>query len=126
MSGDTERTHETERMQNKYIKNDVLLPLPEEGERLEEGNSSVMEDVGSGISEEIKNSNKLPGKNDQIKGSETFSLTDIMQKSTGSSALNSATLRYHLLHSAGGDHPSSSSETRVPASRQHVQESNRL
>ena len=42
--------------------------------------------------------------------------------STGSSALNSARVRYHLLHSAGGDHPMSSSEIRVamPASRQHV------
>ena len=27
--GDTERIHETERMQIKYLKNDVLLPLPE-------------------------------------------------------------------------------------------------
>ena len=41
---------------------------------------------------------------------------------TGSSALNSATVRYKLLHSAGGDHPMSNSEIRVPmpASRQHV------
>ena len=31
--GDTERIHETERMQIKYLKNDVLLPLPEERER---------------------------------------------------------------------------------------------
>ena len=31
--GDTERIHETERMQIKYLKNDVLLSLPEERER---------------------------------------------------------------------------------------------
>ena len=31
--GDTEHIHETERMQTKYLKNDVLLPLPEEWER---------------------------------------------------------------------------------------------
>ena len=43
---------------------------------------------------------------DQIRGRETFSLTDYIRKtSTGSSALNSATLRYHLMYSAGGDHP---------------------
>ena len=30
-SGDTERIHETERMQIKYITNEVLLQLPEEG-----------------------------------------------------------------------------------------------
>ena len=42
--------------------------------------------------------------------------------STGSSALNSARVRYNLLHSAGGDHPMSSSEIRVPmpVSRQHI------
>ena len=37
-------------MQIKYLKNDVLLSLPEEVERHEEGNSQIMEDVGSGIS----------------------------------------------------------------------------
>ena len=31
--GDTERIHETQRMQIKYLKTDVLLPLPEEMER---------------------------------------------------------------------------------------------
>ena len=41
--GDTERIHETERMQIKYLKNDVLLPLPEEEERQEEGNSQITE-----------------------------------------------------------------------------------
>ena len=42
--GDIERIHETERMQIKYLKNDVLLPLPEERERHEEGNSQITED----------------------------------------------------------------------------------
>ena len=36
--------HETERMQIKYLKNYVLLPLPEEGERHDEGNSQITED----------------------------------------------------------------------------------
>ena len=53
-SGDTERIHETERMQIKYLTNDVLLHLPEEGDRHEEGNSQITGDVGSGISEEIR------------------------------------------------------------------------
>ena len=53
-SRDTEQIHETERMQIKYITNEVLLQLPEEGERHEEGNSQITEDVGSGISEEIR------------------------------------------------------------------------
>ena len=46
----------------------------------------------------------------------------LCKTSTGSSALNSARVRYHLLHSAGGDHPMLSSEIRVPmpASRKHV------
>ena len=44
MCGDTERIHETERMQIKYFKNDVLLPLPEEKERHEEGNIQITED----------------------------------------------------------------------------------
>ena len=46
----------------------------------------------------------------------------LWKTSTGSSALNSARVRYHLLHSTGGDHPMSSLEIRVPmpASRQHV------
>ena len=50
----------------------------------------------------------------------------LCKTSTGSSALNSARVRYHLLHSAGGDNPMSSSEIRVPmpASRQHVQTAN--
>ena len=55
--GDTERIHETERMQIKYIKNDVLMPLPEEIERHKEGNSQITEDkklVVNGISEEIR------------------------------------------------------------------------
>ena len=33
------------------------------------------QDVGSGISKEKENSNELPGKNGQIKGRETFSMT---------------------------------------------------
>ena len=41
-------------MQIKYLKNDALLQLPEEGEKHEEGNSQITEDVGSGISEEIR------------------------------------------------------------------------
>ena len=40
-------------MQIKYLRNDVLLQLPE-GERHEEGNSQIMEDVGSGIAEELR------------------------------------------------------------------------
>ena len=48
-SGDTERIRETERMQMKYLKNDVLLKLPEEGERHDKGNRQIMEGVGSGI-----------------------------------------------------------------------------
>ena len=53
-SGDTERIHETERMQIKYLTNDVLLPLPEERERHEEGNSQITEVIGGGISEKIR------------------------------------------------------------------------
>ena len=41
-------------MQMKYLTNDVLLQLPEEGERRDEGNSQITENVGSEISEEIK------------------------------------------------------------------------
>ena len=41
-------------MQIKYLTNDVLLQLPEEGERHEEGDSQITEDVGRGISEEIR------------------------------------------------------------------------
>ena len=52
-----------------------------------------------------ENSSDLSGHNNQIKGRETFSLPET---STGSSALNSATLFCHLEHSAGGDHPTSS------------------
>ena len=37
-------------MQIKYLKNDALLQLPEEGERLNESNSQITEDLGSGIS----------------------------------------------------------------------------
>ena len=40
-------------MQIKYLTNDVLLQLPEEGERHDEDNNQITEDVGSGISEEI-------------------------------------------------------------------------
>ena len=49
----TERIHETERKQIKYLSNVVLLQLPA-GERHDEGNSQITEDVGSGISEEIR------------------------------------------------------------------------
>ena len=49
---DTERIHETERMQIKYLKTDVLLPL--EGEIHEEGKSQMTEDVGRNISEDIR------------------------------------------------------------------------
>ena len=58
-------------------------------------------------------------------GEEKSSHRQTLRKtSTGSSALNSARVRYHLLHSAGGDHPMSRSEVRVPmpASRQHVRD----
>ena len=41
-------------MQIKYLTNDVLLPLPEEEEIHDEGNSQITEDVGSGIAEEIR------------------------------------------------------------------------
>ena len=44
MCGDTERIHETERMQIKYLKNDILLPLPEETERHDEGKCQITED----------------------------------------------------------------------------------
>ena len=39
--GAAECIHETERMQNKHLKNDVLLSLPEERERHEESNSQL-------------------------------------------------------------------------------------
>ena len=42
-------------MEIKYLTNDILLQLPEEGERHDEGNSQII-------------SNELPGKNGQIKG----------------------------------------------------------
>ena len=54
MFDDTERIYETEHIHVKYLTNDVLLLLPEEGERHEEGNSEIMEYIGSGISEEIR------------------------------------------------------------------------
>ena len=41
-------------MQIIYLTNDVLLQLPEEGERHDEGNSQITEDVGNGISEEMR------------------------------------------------------------------------
>ena len=41
-------------MQMKYLTSDVLLQLVEEGERHEEGNRQITEDVYSGISEEIR------------------------------------------------------------------------
>ena len=41
-------------MQIKYLKNDALLQLPEEGMTHDEGHSQMTEDVGSGISEEIR------------------------------------------------------------------------
>ena len=46
----------------------------------------------------------------------------LCKTSTESSALNSATVRYNFLHSAGRDLPMPSSEIRVPmpASCQHV------
>ena len=54
----------------------------------------------------------------------SFHQQTVCKTSTGSSALNSARVKYHVLHSAGGDNPISSSEIRVPkpASRQHVRE----
>ena len=68
-------------MQQNYFKNDALLPLPEEGERHEDGNSQITEDKIL-IVEFLKrseNSNELLRKTDQIKGRETFSLTDSVQ-----------------------------------------------
>ena len=53
-SGDIKNIHETERMQMKYLTSDVLLQLLEEGERHEEGNRLITEDVCSGISDEIR------------------------------------------------------------------------
>ena len=41
-------------MEIKYLTNDILLQLPEEGERHDEGNCQIMENVGTGISEEIR------------------------------------------------------------------------
>ena len=41
--GDTERIHETERMQIKYFKKYLLLPLPEQNKRHEEENSQITE-----------------------------------------------------------------------------------
>ena len=60
-------------MQIRYLTNDVLLPLPEEAERHDEGNSQITEDIGSGMLRRLEKSNELPGKNDQIKGRYTFS-----------------------------------------------------
>jgi len=53
-SGNTERIHKTEWMQIKYLRNNVPLPLQEEGERHEEGNSQITEDIGSGIYDDIR------------------------------------------------------------------------
>ena len=50
-SVDTELISEIEQI--KYLTNDVLLPLPEEEEIHEEGNSQITEVVYSRISEEI-------------------------------------------------------------------------
>ena len=57
-------------MQIKYLKNYVLLPLPEEKERHEEGNSQITEDkmLVAEYLRRSENSNKLLGKNDQIRG----------------------------------------------------------
>ena len=41
-------------MKVTYLKHDALLSLPEEGGRQDGDNSQIMEDVGSGIFEEIK------------------------------------------------------------------------
>ena len=46
--------HETECMQIICLINDVLLQLPEEWERHDEGNSQITEDAGCEISEEIR------------------------------------------------------------------------
>ena len=85
-------------MEIKYLTNDILLQLPEEGERHDEGNSQII-------------SNELPGKNGQIKGRPY--------------ALNSVTLSCHVQHSPS-NFKASSSETRVPASHQNVPEGNYL
>ena len=50
--------HETE---IKYLTNDVLLQLPE-GERYDVGNRQITEDVGSGISEEIRKQQRVTWK----------------------------------------------------------------
>ena len=57
-------------MQIRYLKNNVLLPLPEEKERHKEGNSQIMEDkmLVAEYLRRSENSNKLLGKNDQIRG----------------------------------------------------------
>ena len=59
--GDTERIHETKRMQIKYLTNYVLLPLPEEGERHEEGNSQITDDnmLVAEFLRRLENSNEL-------------------------------------------------------------------
>ena len=41
-------------MQIEYLRNNVLLSLPEYWERRMEGNSQITEDVGSEIAEEIR------------------------------------------------------------------------
>ena len=58
------------RMQIRYLKNNVLLPLPEEKERHKEGNSQITEDkmLVAEYLRRSENSNKLLGKNDQIRG----------------------------------------------------------
>ena len=42
--GDTESIHETKSMQIKYLKYDVLMPLPEEIKKIKEGNSQITDD----------------------------------------------------------------------------------
>ena len=41
-------------MQIKYLTNYVLLQIPRKGERHDEGNSQITEDIGSGIAEELR------------------------------------------------------------------------
>jgi len=114
-------------MQIKYLKNYVLLSLPEKGERHEEGNSQITEDMIL-VAEYLRrsvNSNQLLWKSNQIKGRETFSLTDTMQTIYRKFCLTFSDIIYH---SAGGDHTMSSSDIHVPmpASRQQIHEGDRL
>ena len=75
---DTERTHETERMQIEYIKKLRSTVITRKWERHKEGNSQITENKIL-VAEFLKiseNSNEVLGKTDQIERRETFSLKD--------------------------------------------------